>query len=140
MKRNKNKTNNHLVNNSKSYLLYGKHSAVAALNNPRRKIINIYVLEEFFTKNQYMLAKHNVQIVNNDFLKKIIQSNEKINCQGIVVEVMPLETLNIENMIEKHSTHDRIIILDHITNPQNAGAIIRSAVAFNFFKIIILSD
>ena len=54
----------------------------------------------------------------------------KLNHQGIVGLFSPLQTLELETLIEQayqSSTHPALVLADEIQDPQNLGALIRSA-------------
>ncbi len=57
--------------------------------------------------------------------------------QGIIIETMPLPELGLDYITKKGG---KIVILDQVTDPQNVGAILRTAAAFNVTAIIIPKD
>ena len=63
------------------------------------------------------------------------------NHQGIIVEVFPHEYSSLEEIIKssKEKEQPLILILDEIEDPQNFGAILRSADAFSVDGVIIKS-
>jgi len=117
--------------------MYGNHAVHAAIQNKNRTIKQVYCLpkqaDEF--KNQF---KHlNIEIVQNDFITK--QIGKDLPHQGVIALVDSVFKKNIEDL--KFTTgKDRVAILDQISDPQNIGAIIRSAAAFGITKIILPSD
>ncbi|MCK5040848.1 MAG: 23S rRNA (guanosine(2251)-2'-O)-methyltransferase RlmB, partial [Sphingomonadales bacterium] len=56
--------------------------------------------------------------------------------QGLVLEVRPLSGKHIDDYAPIDGQNNIVIILDHVTDPQNVGAIIRSSVAFGARAII----
>lgn len=112
-------------------IIYGKHSALEALKNPQRKILEVFVQNEKLMK-----------LIPQNFNANIVDINKKFphinNHQGIVVIAKPLPQMHLEDL--NHTENEAcILILDQITDPQNLGAIIRSAAAFNI-KAIILQE
>lgn len=117
--------------------MYGKHAVFAAINNPNRKIEQIYCLEKFFREHKAKLDKLNVQITTNDFIIKRIGQNQPH--QGIIALVRSIFLRDL-NSLDLSQNQDKIAILDQITDPQNIGTIIRSASAFGIHKIILPAD
>ena len=63
--------------------------------------------------------------------------------QGVVAEVRALEYADLEDVIEKGQASDEpplVVVLDGIQDPQNLGAIIRSAHALGAHGVVIAKD
>lgn len=127
--------------------VYGKHPSFTILKNNHRKIFEILVtknsineLESFLTKESLLKFKNLIRVVNNEFIENVVGKNQ-IH-QNIAIRTEKLKTKNQFDLIEElylisdKSKLPTLLILDQITDPQNIGAIIRSAVAFNVKKII----
>lgn len=57
--------------------------------------------------------------------------------QGIVIEVDPLEEIWLGDLLEQGADDRRtLLVLDHVTDPHNVGAILRSAAAFDALGIV----
>ena len=119
--------------NERYFWIYGKHSVIAAMKNPNRKIKNILTtninnvsLENFKSK---------VQIVDVKKINKIFHPLQ-VSHQNIAAEILKLPSENIEDII-KNEPQKKIVVLDGITDPRNIGAIIRNAIAFDVQTIII---
>ena len=57
--------------------------------------------------------------------------------QGIVIEVDPLEDIWLGDLLEQGADDRRpLLVLDHVTDPHNVGAILRSAAAFDALGIV----
>jgi 23S rRNA (guanosine2251-2'-O)-methyltransferase len=57
--------------------------------------------------------------------------------QGIVIEVDPLEDIWLGDLLEQGAGDQRpLLVLDHVTDPHNVGAILRSAAAFDALGIV----
>ena len=69
-----------------------------------------------------------------DFINKKIGYGQPH--QGIIAYINSI-FLNNLNRMDFSTDIDRIVILDQITDPQNIGAIIRSAAAFGITKLIL---
>ena len=112
-----------------TYLIYGKHAALAAINNPKRKIIEILCSPEFAKT----LPRHmKFTPTTNLDLKTITYDAPH---QGVALKVEPVVLHNIPKEIFENP-QSKIIILDQVTDPQNLGAILRSAAAFGISAVI----
>lgn len=119
------------------HYIYGKHTVFAALNNPKRNIKNILCTEEIFNANKKLISNFPYEITKMDSLNRLFGINQ--NHQGIAAVVKTIFSSNIED-IDLSNPNCKIAILDQITDPQNIGAIIRSAASFNITAIILPSD
>jgi len=112
-----------------TYLVYGKHAALAAISNPKRKIIEILCSTEFSKS----LPKHiKFTPTTNLDLKTITYDAPH---QGVALKVEPVALYNIPKEITENP-QCKIMILDQVTDPQNLGAILRSAAAFGINAVI----
>jgi len=118
---------------SKKILIYGKHPCLAVLNNPQRKVGQIYITKE--TLNELKEIK-NYKLCSRQEIEKIIDKSDPTH-QGIALEVEPLPRLSITQV---DTTAKIIIALDQINDPHNVGAICRSAAAFGVEYIITTKD
>ena len=125
----------------------GKNPCFLTLQNQKRKIFEIVInknnlddLKNFLAKNSLQNLERIVKVVDKIFFENIF--NKDFVHQGIAVKASKLEfktqfdLLEELNLIEDKKQLPDILILDQITDPQNVGAIIRSAIAFNFKKIV----
>ncbi len=117
--------------------MYGKHAVLAAIDNKNRNIEKIYCLEKTFLELKNKLSNLHIEIVSSDFFDKKIGTGQ--THQGILALVHSVFLNNINEM-DFTSNIDRLVILDQITDPQNIGAIIRSAAAFGITKLILPAD
>lgn len=121
---------------SNSYVLYGKHACLAALQNSRRQILKIFCTNEIFNDPLFSrhIAKGNYKILPKPEIDKLFSSHTAH--QGIALQVLPITNRDLSSTLSQK----RIAILDQITDPQNLGAILRSAAAFGVKNIIIPQD
>ena len=93
-------------------------------------------LEKFLQKNQLKFSKKLVEICDKKKIDKEFKSD--VSHQSIIAKIYPINLLNEnEFLAKKFDQKPNILILDQITDPQNIGAIIRSAFAFNFEYIFV---
>ncbi|CAT04869.1 rRNA methylase [Mesomycoplasma conjunctivae] len=105
----------------------GKHSLLEAIEN------NIPFKFIYLTKKptEALLAKQNYQIVPMSFLNQLTTSNH----QGYVGQIEPIRFYPLEVLQKEQPNY--LLILDHIQDPYNLGAIIRSANAMGVKHIIL---
>ena len=113
--------------------VYGKNVAKEMLN--KKEKINKAFLYNKFNDNEILssLKKQNIKIkyLTRDELNKI----ESGNHQGIILEVDDYKYSSIDDLND-----DIIVMLDHLEDPHNFGAIIRTCEAAGVKNIIIPKD
>jgi len=124
-------------NTSSAYYIYGKHPAICALSNQRRKILEISCTQEFFNQNKAIIEPHKYKIATNAQIGILVPHDA--THQGIAVKTKPI-ALDGLNSIDLSEDNIKIAILDQITDTHNIGAIIRSAAAFGIKAIIMTND
>lgn len=124
-------------NNSNVYIMYGTHAVLAAIKNTNRKIRKIWLTKKTIDKLKVGDIDIPYSIVDNAELSKI--TNCEKNHQGMAAEVETIFNPNTKN-ISLNQPNCKMVILDQIKDPQNIGAIIRSAAAFGINKIILPQD
>lgn len=115
--------------------VYGKNVAKEIISN-NRKIKKAYLsLNLKDSKIDEDLKSMNVAInyLNNHEMDKL----EKKNHQGIILEIPDYKYLSEKDMFDKMPNKPFIIILDHLEDPHNFGAIIRTCEAAGVDFIII---
>lgn len=105
--------------------IYGKHPVRELLETSRGKIISIFI-DRPENREHY---KFDVQVVDTETLDKYSDNG---NHQGVVAQVTPFQYANIKDLYD----YDVVAILDQVQDPQNFGAIARSAAAFSIPLII----
>ena len=121
--------------NSSQLIIYGRHAVLAALTNPRRQIKKLLCTKE--TAPEIRAAKIQPQIVDRKEIDKLLPQDAVH--QGFALFCNRLQNTPLEDILETSQTKDKchVLILDQVTDPQNIGAIIRSAVAFNTLALIL---
>ena len=120
---------------SNQIILSGKHPALSALKNKQRKIFYLISTQDHSKLWEKHIENLKLQI---EVKVKTKEQLDKINNfkphQNVILVVEPLKRISLDEFLsEKRNLYKlplRIIILDQVTDPQNVGAIIRSAYAF----------
>ncbi|MBN0919080.1 23S rRNA (guanosine(2251)-2'-O)-methyltransferase RlmB [[Mycoplasma] gypis] len=113
----------------KQEFIYGKNSVLDALEQ-NFPISELWVQENINFQTKFK----NVKRVSREKLNTITDQNH----QGFIAFIKPYQYAHFEQLL-KHKP-ENVLILDHIQDVQNLGAIIRSANVFGINWIIIPSD
>jgi 23S rRNA (guanosine2251-2'-O)-methyltransferase len=112
---------------------YGRHAVVAALRNPARTKRLLYGTREALAAVDVPPLLQ-VQVGDAADLGRLVP--EGAPHQGLVLEVEPLGELWLADVLAQAEGRRPIVVLDQVTDPQNMGAIIRSAAAFEALAIV----
>ena len=115
-------------------LVYGRNVAEEFLKNNTKKIKKIIIQEGFDDKNINLLLEK-VKIPTNFKKKHELDRLAEGVHQGIILDVMDYEYYPFEKVLD--SDMEFIVILDHLEDPHNLGAIIRTSEAAGVDAIII---
>ena len=127
--------------NSKTSMnyIYGRLPSLNCLASS--KVKNVFIQNNFSDeKILNAISKKGLSPKRVD-LETLNRMSGNGNHQGIIVEVMPHEYSSVEEILKvaKGKKQPLILILDEIEDPQNFGAILRSADAFSVDGVIIKS-
>ena len=125
------------------YWIYGHHAVVGALLNKNRQKYEIY-----FTPEAERKLRKEVSLDNHSIHTKL-KTREEIhsllkgvsNHQGICIRVDKIQIQDLKEFLKQFNDKNSIIVLlDQLEDPQNVGAIFRSALAFNIDGIILTDN
>ena len=123
--------------------LYGIHAVMEALKSKKRHVIQLYVSDNKAghraVEEIIRLAKRgNVKIDRMD-LKMMDRLTKGANHQGVLAKVQPVRMMKLSNAIyeAEGKKNELWLAVDEMTDPQNLGAIIRSAACLGFSTIIL---
>lgn len=118
--------------------IYGKNVAKEKINSGE-KINKIYLAEKF-NDNEIMslIKKNNIRysFVNN----KILDSKVNGLHQGIILDCDDVDTYDFDFIKNIKKENPTLVMLDHLEDPHNFGAIIRTCEALGIDGIIIPND
>ena len=119
--------------------IYGKNVAREKLHN-NSKINKIYLSDKFNDREILdLIRKNNIKVsfVKNYELDKKVEGLH----QGIVMEIDDVKTYSYNEIIPNIKKENPVIVmLDHLEDPHNFGAIIRTSEALGVDAIIIPTD
>jgi 23S rRNA (guanosine2251-2'-O)-methyltransferase len=117
-------------------LIYGVHAVEAALRNPARAIHRLLLTENAERRLAAAIASRGVKAerVRPRDLDQLL-SPEMVH-QGALLETDPLPEYTLTDVLGRTESGP-IIVLDQVTDPQNVGAILRSAAAFGAAGLVM---
>lgn len=113
-----------------TYWIYGLHAVRAACNNPLR------------TKHRLVATRNAAEKLGSLEIDVEVASRKTIDHfvpstavhQGAALQVDPLPAYELNTLLDANS--DLIVVLDQVTDPQNVGAVLRCAAAFEAGAVV----
>lgn len=117
--------------------LYGHHAVQAALANPRRSLKRAVLTERAAEAlGQKALSRVRTEIADGDAVSRLLPQGAVH--QGVALQCDPLPHGDLADIPAAAPGKRRIVVvLDQISDPQNAGAVLRSAAAFGVVAVIV---
>ena len=120
-------------------LVYGRNVAERIFSDEKllKKVRKLKIEEKYYLKIKNLLGefpKSKIKLVQ----KSKIDNLTKDNHQGIIIDMEDYQYTPLNKILDRGD--DKILILDHILDPHNFGAIIRTAVSAGIKTIIIPND
>jgi 23S rRNA (guanosine2251-2'-O)-methyltransferase len=127
------------VNLGGSFWIYGHHPVTAALGNPKRRIKRILATNQVATELPAGTLPPSPALERIEGLDLGALLPPGAVHQGIAALVDPLPMIDLGELLDQipadSSAH--LVVLDQVTDPQNVGAILRSASAFGAAGLIL---
>lgn len=112
-------------------IVFGKNVAKEVIDS-KKEIKKVYLSKQFDDEKLIKyFEENNIKINRMD--KRILDQKFKGNNQGIALEIEDYKYLSIEDILNANF----LVMLDHLEDPHNFGAIIRTAEAAGVDAIII---
>ncbi len=119
--------------------LYGHHPVVAALNNPNRRPIRLVTTENGADALAHLKAPivREMEIVGREDIEALLPP--RAVHQGMALLAEPLLRTDIVDLVDLAKADKQLLVvaLDQVTDPQNIGAVMRSAAAFGAKAILV---
>lgn len=115
--------------------LYGRHTVLAALANPERRVSRLIVTGDSPDLPADLAV--DTERLSRDALDVLLPPGAVH--QGIAVQADPLPNLPVEEICDRAGANQAglVIILDQVTDPHNIGAVLRSAAVFGALSVVI---
>lgn len=124
-------------------LIYGRHSVLAALES-QRQLNRLWILPNLRYDPRFhtliLQAKENGTVIDEVEPRRLDQITRKGNHQGVAAQVGPYAYTDLGDLIaqaKSASNQPVLVVADSITDPQNLGAIIRTAEAMGTQGLVI---
>jgi 23S rRNA (guanosine2251-2'-O)-methyltransferase len=116
--------------------LFGVHSVEAALRNPARVLLRLQATENAAHRLADAIAARGLspEPVTPRDLDRLL-GPDTVH-QGLLLEAEPLPEPDLTDLAEAAADGGPLILLDQVTDPHNAGAILRSAAAFGASGVV----
>lgn len=113
--------------------IWGVHATLAVLANPARKIERLVASRNAADR---LPPGNRAEVLDPEAIDKLLPPGAVH--QGLAVRAAPLEDMALDEIASPPDGRP-VLILDGVTDPQNVGAIFRSAAAFNA-RAIVMQD
>jgi 23S rRNA (guanosine2251-2'-O)-methyltransferase len=124
-------------------LVYGRHPVLAALEN-QRQLNRVWILPQLRYDPRFhsllLQAKSKGTVIDEVEPRRLSQITQGANHQGIAAQVAPYPYVDLGDLIQKAkltAEYPVLVACDGITDPQNLGAIIRTAEAMGTQGLVI---
>ena len=127
--------------------IYGRHPVAAALVNPARRWQRLVALAGQEQEARALIAGARaarrgdgepIRVLDRAGFAAILP--EGAAHQGLALAVDPLAEPDLEDVLRHAATaagRSVIVLLDHVTDPHNVGAVLRSAAAFGALAVVV---
>ena len=120
-------------------LVYGRNVMMRIFKDEKllKKVRKLKIEEKYYSKIQNLLGefpKSKIKFAQKSEIDNLTRDNH----QGIIIDMEDYQYTPLNKILDRED--DKILILDHILDPHNFGAIIRTAVAAGIKTIIIPND
>ncbi len=130
---------------SRGVWLYGVHPGLGALANRRRRVRRVALSAEVERRHGQAIA---AGLAGRDPRPEIeTRTRHEISAllpagavhQGLAVLVEPLPAVSLDQICSRAGLRDRctVVVLDQVSDPQNVGAVLRSAAAFGALALVV---
>ena len=117
-------------------IVYGRNVAKEVLKNNKK--IKEILLQDNFDDKEILSLIENKNLRVKKLNKKEIMRFDKFSHQGIILDIEDFSYTDYEEFFNVDNA--KVVILDHLEDPHNLGAIIRTAEAAGITGIIIPKD
>jgi 23S rRNA (guanosine2251-2'-O)-methyltransferase len=117
--------------------LFGIHAVEAALRNDRRRLLRLLATENAARRLEGAIAARKIEPEPASPRDLDNMLGPDTVHQGVLLEVEPLPEPSLDDLARRAAAGAPVMILDHVTDPHNAGAVLRSAAAFGAAGLVM---
>ncbi len=124
-------------------ILYGIHAVMEALKSKKRNVVQLYVADNKAghraVEEIIRTAKRNNVKIDRMDVRMMDRLTKGANHQGVLAKAQPVRLMKLSTALYESDGNkkDLWLAVDEMTDPQNLGAIIRSAACLGFSTIIL---
>ncbi|MBT3795213.1 23S rRNA (guanosine(2251)-2'-O)-methyltransferase RlmB [bacterium] len=122
-------------------IIYGVNPVLDCINLYSEKIVKLYVskrsINKFSKKQLGMIKDISIEYLSDREFENLSKTN---NHQSVAAEIKVNPIMGLSELKQNINDLGKVVILDHIQDPQNIGAIARTAVFFGVSTIILPSN
>ncbi|MCK5861058.1 MAG: 23S rRNA (guanosine(2251)-2'-O)-methyltransferase RlmB [Candidatus Hydrogenedentes bacterium] len=124
-----------------SEIIAGRLPVLSCLKAKRRRPDCLYVYGRSKEINEIVACAKNVTVQYTD-RKHLDTLSFGVKNQGVVLRAAPLPVFTVEDWVHRHKNekNQALVVLDGIEDPQNFGAIVRSAAACGASGVLFSKD
>lgn len=119
--------------------IYGKNPVIERIKAAPKSVKRVYV-ETGHPDHNYIsskMKKHGVPVISVP-ASKMLKLGRSLNTQGLLIEVEDFGYADYDDLVdEAYAQGITLLFMDGITDPQNMGAIVRSAACLGGFALVI---
>lgn len=127
--------------------IYGRHTVAAALANPERRWYRLAALPGQGQEARALVEgararrlgeEEPIEVLDHQGFLRILPDGAVH--QGLALAVEPLAEPDLENLLrlaDAVAIKTIVVVLDRVSDPQNVGAVLRSAAAFGALAVIV---
>ena len=117
--------------------LFGSHAVEAALGNVRRTLHRLLATENAERRLADAIRARGVAVQRTTpgELDRLL-GTDTVH-QGLLLEADPLPEPDLDELVQRAAQVGPLVLLDHVTDPHNAGAVLRSAAAFGAAGVVM---
>lgn len=122
-------------------MIFGKNPVAEALRAGKRRLLEVLVSQEFSEDDPLLrlIKSRGIAVKRVDRHQLDHLSREGVH-QGILARIEKYPFGSLRGLLDKPKPKSLALILDAVTDPQNFGALARSALAFGVDAVIIPQD
>jgi 23S rRNA (guanosine2251-2'-O)-methyltransferase len=117
--------------------LFGLHAVEAALGNRERHVLRVLATENAERRLAEAIAQRSIAVerASPHDLDRLL-GPDTVH-QGVMMEAEPLPEPTLDDLARRAAAGPPIVVLDHVTDPHNAGAVLRSAAVFGAAGLVM---
>ena len=127
---------------NKQELMFGIHPIREALKSKKRHIFELYIVKDKaksrIVDEVIKMAKAANVVIKSIDARLMDNMVNGQNHQGLIARAEPLKTLRLSDAIyQAQGKKELWLALDEVTDPQNLGAMLRSAACLGFSTVLL---